>query len=70
MMLTFDPRDRDFRAAVGTITGVAIAPGVTVSMSDIRSALQQYEFRAELGPQRRSGRETGYTNVYQLIERV
>ena len=27
MMLTFDPRDRDFRAAVGTITGVTIRSG-------------------------------------------
>lgn len=70
MMLTFDPRDRDFRAAVSTITGLAIAPGLTVSMSDIRSALKRHEFRAELGPQRRGGRETGYTNVYRLIGRV
>jgi hypothetical protein len=36
---------------------------VTLSLNDMRAALERHEFDAELGPRRRGGRETGYTKV-------
>jgi hypothetical protein len=70
LMLTFDSRHRRFRDAVSVIVGVDLRAGLTLQLADIREALREHFFEAELGPQQRAGRETGYAVVRRLRRRL
>lgn len=70
LMLSVSGTDRKFRRVFQAVTGVDLTQGATVSFGDFKEQLISGVFEAKLGPEKRQGKETGFTTVVELGERV
>ena len=70
MMLNLKTTDVRFRRTFEITTGVDVSQGAQVSFNDFTDKLVSGIFEAEIGPEKRRGEETGYTQCYKLLRRV
>lgn len=70
MMLSVKTSDYKFRNIFEVVTGIDVSQGGKVRFEDFRDKLVSGVFEAELGPEVRDKKETGYNRVFKLTERV
>lgn len=70
MMLNLKTTDVRFRRTFEIVTGIDVKDGAKVSSDEFTAKLVSGVFEAEIGPEKRRGEETGYTQCYKLLRRV
>jgi hypothetical protein len=70
LMLTIKPDNYKFRAVFTAVTGVDIAGGKDVSFTKFKEQMLGGVFEAELGPGKKKGELTGFTEVTKILRRV
>jgi hypothetical protein len=70
MMLNLNVMDVRFRHTFEIATGIDPSQGAQVAFSDFTDKLVSGIFEAEIGPEKRRGKETGCTSCYKLLRHL